>query len=195
MRRLGSSSSRCSSPASSRRWERSRPGGGPAVPKVVIIVGPAGAATDGYRAEARAAAAVARSYTPGRHRGLLAQRDVAGRQERAPGRSRSSSTWATATAGRAAIATRSTRRPRTASGSTRAPAATTTPTSTSARTGSRPRSSSPRTRSSCSTTSATRAGNTEPGLPEGTLDQAKQRVDNYAAGFIDAGAAAVIAEA
>ena len=30
------------------------------VPKVVIIVGPAGAATDGYRAQARAAAAVAR---------------------------------------------------------------------------------------------------------------------------------------
>ena len=34
------------------------------VPKVVLIVGPAGAATSGYRAEARAAAAVARSYTP-----------------------------------------------------------------------------------------------------------------------------------
>jgi hypothetical protein len=39
------------------------------------------------------------------------------------------------------------------------------------------------------------SGNTEPGLPEGTLDQARQRVDNYAAGFIKAGAAAVIAEA
>jgi hypothetical protein len=38
------------------------------------------------------------------------------------------------------------------------------------------------------------SGNTEPGLPEGTLDQAQQRVDNYAAGFIKAGAAAVIAE-
>jgi hypothetical protein len=34
------------------------------VPKVVLIVGPAGSATNGYRAEARAAAAVARRYTP-----------------------------------------------------------------------------------------------------------------------------------
>ncbi len=39
------------------------------------------------------------------------------------------------------------------------------------------------------------SGNSEPGLPEGTLDQARQRVDNYAAGFIRAGASAVIAEA
>ncbi len=39
------------------------------------------------------------------------------------------------------------------------------------------------------------SGNTEPGLAEGTLAQARQRVDNYAAGFIKAGAAAVIAEA
>ncbi len=39
------------------------------------------------------------------------------------------------------------------------------------------------------------SGNTEPGLSEGTLDEARQRVDNYAAGFIRAGASAVIAEA
>lgn len=39
------------------------------------------------------------------------------------------------------------------------------------------------------------SGNTEPGLPEGTLAMAKQRVDNFAAGFVAAGAAAVIAEA
>ena len=39
------------------------------------------------------------------------------------------------------------------------------------------------------------SGNSEPGLPEGTLDVARQRVDNYAAGFIKAGASAVIAEA
>ena len=44
---------------SPRRRRRSK-----AVPKVVFIVGPAGAATDGYRAEARAAAAIARNYTP-----------------------------------------------------------------------------------------------------------------------------------
>jgi hypothetical protein len=39
------------------------------------------------------------------------------------------------------------------------------------------------------------SGNTEPGLPEGTVAQARQRVDNYAAGFIAAGAAAVAADA
>ncbi len=39
------------------------------------------------------------------------------------------------------------------------------------------------------------SGNTEPGLPEGTQDQAIQRVDNFAAGFIRAGAKAVVAEA
>lgn len=39
------------------------------------------------------------------------------------------------------------------------------------------------------------SGNSEPGLAEGTLDMAMQRVDNFAAGFIKAGAAAVVAEA
>jgi hypothetical protein len=39
------------------------------------------------------------------------------------------------------------------------------------------------------------SGNSEPGKPEGTLEVGQQRVDNYAAGFIRAGAAAVIAEA
>jgi hypothetical protein len=39
------------------------------------------------------------------------------------------------------------------------------------------------------------SGNTEPGLAEGTLDQGQQRVDNYAAGFFQAGAGAVIADA
>ena len=39
------------------------------------------------------------------------------------------------------------------------------------------------------------SGNSEPGLAEGSLVVAKQRVDNFAAGFIAAGAAAVVAEA
>ncbi len=39
------------------------------------------------------------------------------------------------------------------------------------------------------------SGSSEPGLPEGTLKEARQRVDNYAAGFIRAGASAVVAEA
>ncbi len=39
------------------------------------------------------------------------------------------------------------------------------------------------------------SGNTEPGLPTGTLSDKKARVDNYAAGFFAAGARAVIADA
>ena len=39
------------------------------------------------------------------------------------------------------------------------------------------------------------SGNSEPGLAEGTQAMAIQRVDNYAAGFIRAGAQAVVAEA
>ena len=39
------------------------------------------------------------------------------------------------------------------------------------------------------------SGNSEPGLAEGTESMAIQRVDNYAAGFIRAGAQAVVAEA
>jgi len=38
------------------------------------------------------------------------------------------------------------------------------------------------------------AGNSEPGLPEGTPEVAVQRADNYAAGFLRAGARAVVAE-
>ena len=38
------------------------------------------------------------------------------------------------------------------------------------------------------------SGNTEPGLPQGTFAEARERVDNYGAGFIGAGARAVIAE-
>ena len=38
------------------------------------------------------------------------------------------------------------------------------------------------------------SGNTEPGLAEGTFSEARQRVDNYGAGFIGAGARAVFAE-
>lgn len=38
------------------------------------------------------------------------------------------------------------------------------------------------------------SGNSEPGLAEGSLEVAKQRVDNYAAGWLAAGAGAVIAD-
>ena len=39
------------------------------------------------------------------------------------------------------------------------------------------------------------SGSSEPGLPEGSIADARLRVDNYAAGFIRAGASAVLAEA
>ena len=39
------------------------------------------------------------------------------------------------------------------------------------------------------------SGNSEPGLPEGSREEAIARVDNYAAGFLRAGAGAVVAEA
>jgi hypothetical protein len=39
------------------------------------------------------------------------------------------------------------------------------------------------------------SGNSEPGLPEGSQTDAIQRVDNFAAGFLKAGASAVVAEA
>jgi hypothetical protein len=38
------------------------------------------------------------------------------------------------------------------------------------------------------------SGNSEPGLPEGSLDVGRQRVDNYAAGWLAAGAGAVVAD-
>ncbi|MGZ8528848.1 MAG: hypothetical protein ACXWWR_08630, partial [Candidatus Limnocylindrales bacterium] len=38
------------------------------------------------------------------------------------------------------------------------------------------------------------SGNSEPGLPEGSLEVGRQRVDNYAAGWLRAGAGAVIAD-
>ncbi len=50
-----------------------------AVPKVVLVVGPSGAATDRYRAESRAAADLARTLHARRHRDLLPQRDLASR--------------------------------------------------------------------------------------------------------------------
>jgi hypothetical protein len=39
------------------------------------------------------------------------------------------------------------------------------------------------------------SGNSEPGLPEGSLEVGQQRVDNFAAGFLAAGASAVVADA
>ena len=164
------------------------------VPKVVFIVGPAGAATDRYRAEARAAAAVARRYTP----------DVT--EIYSP-----NATWPAVKAAlqgaslvvymghgngwpspyRAALY-----RP-TQNGFGLNPSAGGNDATHQYFGESRIASSINLAKDAVVLLNhlCYASGNSEPGLPEGTLDQAKQRVDNFAAGFIAAGASAVIAEA
>jgi hypothetical protein len=165
-----------------------------AVPHVVFIVGPAGAATDGYRAQARAAAAIARRYTP----------DVV--ELYSP-----DATWPAvkdALKGASLVVYmghgngwpsryRDSLYPPTQDGFGLNPT---------------PDGSDSIHQYFGEGVIGTQvklaknavvllnhlcyaSGNSEPGLPEGTLDQARQRVDNYAAGFIQAGASAVIAEA
>ena len=67
-------------------------------------------------------------------------------------------------------------------------------TSTTARTTSATTSRSRPTPSCSCTTSATRRATPSPASPEGTFADARLRVDNYGAGFIEAGARVVIAE-
>ncbi|MBA3235195.1 MAG: hypothetical protein H0T59_04250 [Chloroflexi bacterium] len=167
---------------------------GNAVPRVVFIVGPAGSATDNYRAEARAAAAIARRYTP----------DVV--ELYSP-----NATWPAvrqALEGASLVVYmghgngwpsryRSELYPPTQNGFGLNPSAGGSD-SIHQYFGEGPvgaqiklaRNAVVLLNHLCYA-----SGNTEPGLPEGTIDQARQRVDNYAAGFIAAGASAVIAEA
>jgi hypothetical protein len=165
-----------------------------AVPKVVFIVGPAGGATNGYRSQARAAAAIARKYTP----------DVT--ELYSP-----NATWPAvreALQGASLVVYmghgngwpskyREALYPPTQNGFGLNP---------KAGTGDYTHQYFGEASVGGQVTLAKNAvvllnhlcyasGNTEPGLPEGNLAQAKQRVDNYAAGFIQAGASAVIAEA
>ena len=165
-----------------------------AVPKVVFIVGPAGAATNGYRSQARAAAAIARKYTP----------DVT--ELYSP-----NATWPAvreALQGASLVVYmghgngwpskyRDALYPPTQNGFGLNP---------KAGTGDYTHQYFGEASVGGQVKLAKNAvvllnhlcyasGNTEPGLPEGNLAQAKQRVDNYAAGFIQAGASAVIAEA
>ena len=165
-----------------------------AVPKVVIIVGPAGVATDRYRAEAKSAAALARKYTP----------DVV--ELYSP-----DATWPAATAAlkNASLVIymghgngwpsryRDQLYPITQDGFGLNPVAGGGDDShqyfgeaSVGREVKLAKNAVVLLNHLCYA-----SGNSEPGLPEGTLDQAKQRVDNYAAGFIRAGASAVIAEA
>ena len=165
-----------------------------AVPKVVFVVGPAGAATNGYRAQARAAAAIARHYTP----------DVV--ELYSP-----DATWPAvrdALQGASLVVYmghgngwpskyRDALYPPTQDGFGLNP---------ESGTGDSTHQYFGEGVVGSQVTLAKNAivllnhlcyasGLSEPGLPEGTLDQARQRVDNYAAGFVKAGASAVIAEA
>jgi hypothetical protein len=166
----------------------------PAVPKVVIVVGPVGGTTERYRSEARAAAEVARTFTP----------DVT--EIYSP-----NATWPVvkkALKGASLVIYmghgngfpsryRDSLYPPTQNGFGLNPRAGTDDNTTHQYFG------ESRVAGVGLATDAVvllhhlcyASGLSEPGLAEGTLDQAKQRVDNFAAGFIKAGASAVIAEA
>jgi hypothetical protein len=165
-----------------------------AVPKVVFIVGPAGAATSGYRTEARAAAALARRYTP----------DVI--ELYSP-----DATWPAVKAALAGASLvvymghgngwpsiyRDSLYPPSEDGFGLNPAP-----GGNDDTHQYFGEASIAAQVKLATNAVVMlnhlcyaSGNSEPQLPEGSLDQARQRVDNYAAGFIHAGASAVIAEA
>jgi hypothetical protein len=165
-----------------------------AVPKVVFIVGPAGAATDGYRAQARAAATVARHYTP----------DVV--EIYSP-----DATWPAvkqALAGASLVVYmghgngwpsryRDSLFPPTQDGFGLNPT-TGGNDATHQYFGEGAIAAQIKLAKNAVVLLnhlCYASGRSEPGLPEGTVAQAHQRIDNYAAGFIKAGAAAVIAEA
>jgi hypothetical protein len=167
---------------------------GRAVPKVVFVVGPAGAATGGYRAQARAAASIARRYTP----------DVV--EIYSP-----DATWPAVKAaldGASLVVYmghgngwpsryRDDLFPPTQNGFGLNPSAGSGDTAHQYFGESFIGSQVELARNAIVLLNhlCYASGLTEPGLPVGTLSQAKQRVDNYAAGFIRAGAGAVIAEA
>jgi hypothetical protein len=168
--------------------------GAKAVPRVVVIVGPAGAATSRYRAEARAAATIAREYTP----------DVT--EIYSP-----NATWPAvkrALQGASLVIYmghgngwpskyRDSLYPATQDGFGLNPTANGSD-GTHQYFGEGPIAKDVSLAKNAVVLLnhlCYASGNTEPGLAEGTLAQARQRVDNFAAGFIKAGAAAVIAEA
>jgi hypothetical protein len=170
------------------------PAGSQAVARVVVIVGPSGAATDRYRSEARAAAALAREYTP----------DVT--EIYSP-----NATWPAvkqALQGASLVIYmghgngwpskyRDSLYPPTQNGFGLNPSPGGND-ATHKYFGEGPITADIRLAKNAVVLLnhlCYASGNTEPGLPEGTLTQARQRVDNFAAGFIKSGAAAVVAEA
>jgi hypothetical protein len=165
-----------------------------AVPKVVIIVGPAGAATDRYRKEARSAAALARKYTP----------DVT--ELYSPNATWPAVKQALQGASLVIYMGHGNGWPSKYRDSLHRPSQNGFGLNPTAGGGDGQHQYYGEGKIAGAVTLAKNAvvllnhlcyasGNTEPGLPEGTLKQARQRVDNYAAGFIAAGASAVIAEA
>jgi hypothetical protein len=165
-----------------------------AIPKVVIVVGPVGGTTERYRSEARAAAAVARKYTsdvteiyspnatwPAVKKALKGASLVIymGHGNGFPSRYRDSLY------------------PPTQNGFGLNPRAGTNDNTTHQYFGESRVAGVGLAKDAVVLLNhlCYASGLTEPGLPEGTLAQAKQRVDNFAAGFIKAGASAVIAEA
>jgi hypothetical protein len=165
-----------------------------AVPKVVVVVGPSGAATTRYRTEARAAAKVARHYTP----------DVT--EIYSP-----NATWPAvrkALQGASLVIYmghgngwpskyRNSLYPPTQNGFGLNPSPGGND-ATHQYFGEGPIASDVRLAKNAVVLLnhlCYASGNSEPGVAEGTLAMARKRVDNFAAGFIKAGAAAVVAEA
>ena len=165
-----------------------------AVPKVVFIVGPAGAATNGYRSQARAAAAIARKYTPAVIELYSPNATWPAVRDALQGASLvvymgHGNGWPSKY--------RDALYPPTQNGFGLNPQAGTGDYTHQyfgeASVGEQVKLA--KNAIVLLNHLCYASGNTEPGLPEGNLAQAKQRVDNYAAGFIQAGASAVIAEA
>ncbi|MEO8436897.1 MAG: hypothetical protein ABI562_00455 [Chloroflexota bacterium] len=165
-----------------------------AVPHVVFIVGPAGAATSGYRAQARAAAAIARKYTPDVVELYSPEATWLAVREALQGASLvvymgHGNGWPSTY--------RDSLYPPTQNGFGLNPSLGggdfTHQYFGEASVGSQVKLA--KNAIVLLNHLCYASGNSEPNLPEGNLTQAKQRVDNYAAGFIQAGAAAVIAEA
>jgi hypothetical protein len=169
-------------------------GSGQAVPKVVIIVGPTGGATNRYRAEARAAAAIARDYTPDVTELYSPNATWPAVKEALQGASLvlymgHGNGWPSRY--------RDSLYPPTQDGFGLNPTAGGSDASHQYF-GEGPIADDIRLATNAVVLLnhlCYASGNSEPGLAEGTPDMARQRVDNFAAGFIKAGAAAVVAEA
>ena len=177
-------------PAHVRAARRPRGAGRDGAVKVAIIVGATHGATAGLPLERGRGLPRGDQVLDQRRPGLQPQRDGGEGAHRGRRARRSSSTWATATAGRARTPSTPTTRPRTASGSTPTSTATagspTTRTSTTASRGSGTCARRP-TRSCCCSTSATRRATPSPATPTRPSRRPSSASTTTAAGFLRAG--------